>query len=183
LVTGGRPANPFRLAASIAPTATPAICGPSGARRARNKTKAFIFENVKGLTRGSFATYLAYIVHQLTFPELVRREDESWEDHLGRLERHLTGRRRGADSVAYRVVYRVLNAPIMDSQRRERIVFVGFRNDLGIEWSFPEESHSLDALLWDQTRGDYWSGTRRQSARAKSRRDTPNGRAGWNLRR
>lgn len=36
------------------------------------------------------------------------------------------------------------------------MVFVGFRDDLGIEWTFPDETHSLDALLWDQTRGDYW---------------------------
>ena len=36
------------------------------------------------------------------------------------------------------------------------MVFVGFRSDLGIEWSFLEETHSLDALLWEQTRGDYW---------------------------
>jgi DNA (cytosine-5)-methyltransferase 1 len=41
-------------------------------------------------------------------------------------------------------------------QRRERVVFVGFRADLGIEWSFPEATHSLEALLWDQTHGDYW---------------------------
>jgi DNA (cytosine-5)-methyltransferase 1 len=55
------------------------------------------------------------------------------------------------------VVYRVLNAANYGiPQRRERVVFVGFRSDLGIEWSFPEETHSLDALLWDQTRGDYW---------------------------
>ncbi len=37
-----------------------------------------------------------------------------------------------ADSLAYRVVYRVLNAANHGiPQRRERIVFVGFRNDLG----------------------------------------------------
>jgi DNA (cytosine-5)-methyltransferase 1 len=41
-------------------------------------------------------------------------------------------------------------------QRRERVVFVGFRSDLDIEWSFPKATHTLDALLWDQTHGDYW---------------------------
>ncbi len=42
-------------------------------------------------------------------------------------------------------------------QRRERVVIVGIREDLGIEWSFPERTHSLDALLWTQfVSGDYW---------------------------
>jgi DNA (cytosine-5)-methyltransferase 1 len=55
-------------------------------------------------------------------------------------------------------VWRVLNAANYGvPQRRERVVFVGFRSDLGIEWNFPEETHSLDALLWDQCRGKhYW---------------------------
>jgi DNA (cytosine-5)-methyltransferase 1 len=54
-------------------------------------------------------------------------------------------------------VVRVLNAANYGvPQRRERVVFVGFRDDLGIEWTFPKETHSLDALLWDQLRGDYW---------------------------
>ena len=80
-----------------------------------------------------------------------------WKDHLGRLERHHTGRRRGSD-LTYRVVYRVLNAANYGiPQRRERVVIVGFRSDLGMEWSFPDETHSLDALLWEQVRTtEYW---------------------------
>ena len=42
-------------------------------------------------------------------------------------------------------------------QRRERVVFVGFRDDLGIEWSFPKETHSIDALLWEQFRSGAYS--------------------------
>src|SRR3546814_8459254 len=30
------------------------------------------------------------------------------------------------------------------------------RDDLNTEWSFPKQTHSIDALLWDQTQGDYW---------------------------
>ena len=56
--------------------------------------KAFLFENVKGLTRESLASYLAYIVSPTPYPEIVRRLDEGWRYHLGRLERHHTGRRR-----------------------------------------------------------------------------------------
>jgi len=57
----------------------------------------------------------------------------------------------------YRVIHRVLNAADYGiPQRRERVVFVGFRSDLNIEWAFPRETHSLDALLWDKTNGEYW---------------------------
>jgi DNA (cytosine-5)-methyltransferase 1 len=42
-------------------------------------------------------------------------------------------------------------------QRRERVFIVGFRSDLGIEWSFPAGSHSQEALLQDQwITGEYW---------------------------
>jgi DNA (cytosine-5)-methyltransferase 1 len=119
------------------------------------KPPAFVFENVKGLTRASFATYLAYILHQLTYPELIRRSGEDWLSHLARLEaQHTCGREVG---LKYNVVYRVLNAADYGvPQRRERVVFVGFRADLGVEWSFPDATHSLDALLWDQFRsGEY----------------------------
>ncbi len=42
-------------------------------------------------------------------------------------------------------------------QRRERVFFVGFRNDLGLDWSFPRPTHSQEALLWEQwVSGEYW---------------------------
>lgn len=158
LITGGPPCQPFSLGGKHRAHNDARDMWSEAVRVVREtKPKAFIFENVKGLTRQSFASYLAYIVHQLTYPELTRQAEEGWEEHLGRLERHHTGRRRGS-GLTYRVVYRVLNAANFGiPQRRERVVFVGFRSDLGIEWSFPEETHSLDALLWEQTRGDYWS--------------------------
>ena len=55
---------------------------------------------------------------------------------------------------------RVLNAADFGvPQRRERVFIVGFRADLDIEWSFPESTHTQDALLWSQWRsGDYWDG-------------------------
>ena len=85
---------------------------------------------------------------------MAARKGEDWIDHLTRLERHATGSRRS--DLRYRLVTRVLNAGDYGvPQRRERVVFVGFRDDLDIEWGFPKETHSLDALLWDQSRGDY----------------------------
>jgi DNA (cytosine-5)-methyltransferase 1 len=157
LVTGGPPCQPFSLGGKHRAHADSRDMWSEAVRVVREtRPQAFIFENVKGLTRQSFATYLSYIVLQLTHPELARINEESWESHLGRLERHHTGR-RGAAGLEYRVIYRVLNAADYGiPQRRERVVFVGFREDLDIEWTFPKETHSLEALLRDQVRGEYW---------------------------
>lgn len=152
LVSGGPPCQPFSLGGKHRAQSDDRDMWGEAVRVVREaRPPAFLFENVKGLTRATFATYLAYIVHQLTYPDMVRRADEKWHSHLARLEAHHTGGRE--DGLKYNVVYRVLNAADYGvPQRRERVVFVGFRQDLGIEWSFPKATHSLDALLWDQFR-------------------------------
>jgi DNA (cytosine-5)-methyltransferase 1 len=119
------------------------------------RPKAFIFENVKGLLRQSFASYFEYIHLQLAHPDLTRKKGETWERHRERLERHHTGNQ---DAASYNVVYRLLNAANYGvPQRRERVFLVGFRSDMGVEWSFPEGTHSEDSLLRDMwVTGDYW---------------------------
>ncbi len=119
------------------------------------RPRAFIIENVKGLLRRSFATYFEYLTLMLSHPEIQRKASEDWPEHLARLERHHTsGKIR---SLEYKVVYRLLNAANYGvPQRRERVFIVGFRSDLGIEWSFPEGTHSADALAADQLSGQYW---------------------------
>lgn len=121
--------------------------------------RAFILENVRGLLRTGFRSYFSSfssVVLQLTHPTLVRRDDESWEEHLVRLESlHTSGR---DDGLRYHVVYRVLNAADFGvPQTRERVFIVGFRADLGIEWSFPEPTHGREELLREQrSDGPYW---------------------------
>lgn len=157
LVSGGPPCQPFSLGGKHRAHDDERDMWSEAVRVVREvRPQAFIFENVKGLTRATFATYLSYIVHQLSFPEIKRRVDDDWADHLARMEKHHTSGRHG--DLEYNVVYRVLNAADYGvPQRRERVVFVGFRKDLGIEWSFPRETHALDALLWQQCHsGDYW---------------------------
>ena len=156
LVTGGPPCQPFSLGGKHKANSDARDMWPEAVRAVREvRPRAFVFENVKGLTRATFATYLAYIVHQLSYPEVVRKPHEEWVDHLARLERHHTSGR--GEGLEYNVVYRVLNAADFGvPQKRERVVFVGFRKDLGIEWSFPDETHSLDGLLWDLRSGRYW---------------------------
>ena len=157
LVSGGPPCQPFSLGGKHRAHNDSRDMWPEAVRAVREiAPKAFIFENVKGLTRASFATYLAYVVQQLTYPEITKGGDETWMDHLARLEQHHTA---GSEcGLKYNVVWQVLNAANYGvPQRRERVVFVGFRHDLGLAWKFPEETHSLDALLWEQCRsGKYW---------------------------
>lgn len=158
LVSGGPPCQPFSMGGKHRGHIDARDMWPEAVRAVREtKPAAFIFENVKGLTRSAFASYLAYIVLQLSYPILEKRSGERWSEHLSRLERHHTAS-RGRGDLHYRVVYRVLNAANYGiPQRRERVVFVGFRADLGIDWGFPRMTHSLDALLWDQSReGEYW---------------------------
>jgi len=157
LISGGPPCQPFSLGGKHGAYNDARDMFPQAIRAVREaKPRAFIFENVKGLTREAFRNYFEYIRLQLEHPELVAKTDENWQDHLARLERyHTRGRRTG---LHYQVVTRVLNAANFGvPQKRERVVFVGFRDDLGIAWNFPDETHSLDALIWEQVRGgDYW---------------------------
>ncbi len=157
LVSGGPPCQPFSLGGKHRGRLDGRDMFPQAIRAVRElRPRAFLFENVKGLTRRAFANYFEYIRLQLAYPECVRRADEGWGDHLARLERrHARG---PADDLAYRVVARVLNAADFGvPQRRERVFIVGFRADLGVEWTFPRPTHSRRALLWSQWRsGEYW---------------------------
>ncbi len=119
--------------------------------------KAFVIENVKGLLRQSFANYYQYILQQLEYPTVVRRGDEEWTDHKARLERARTSGRRRKE-VRYNVVFQLLNAADYGvPQCRERVLVVGVRGDLGVKFSFPQPTHSADALLYDKwVTGDYW---------------------------
>ena len=148
LVSGGPPCQPFSLGGKHNAHLDRRDMFPEAIRAVREtQPRAFVFENVKGLTRAAFQNYLTYIRLQLRHPEAVVKPDEAWLDHLGRLERHETS--GSGDGLRYNVVTRLLNAANHGvPQRRERIFLVGFRADLGIEWRFPEETHSAEALAW-----------------------------------
>lgn len=156
LVSGGPPCQPFSQGGKHRAHTDIRDMFPEAIRAVRQtQPNAFIFENVKGLTRASFRNYFEYIRLQLQYPEIKARRDEEWPDHLARLEQHHTsGSRSGLN---YRVVAQVLNAANYGvPQRRERVFFVGFRENLEICWSFPQATHSQDSLFWDQIEGDYW---------------------------
>jgi DNA (cytosine-5)-methyltransferase 1 len=121
----------------------------------RLRPKAILIENVKGLLRPSFSNYFEYIKLMVRHPEVVRNTNESWMDHLSKLERHHTSNEKGLE---YRVIPELLNAANYGvPQRRERVFIVAFRSDLHIDWSFPKQSHSQDSLYRDQwVTGEYW---------------------------
>lgn len=122
----------------------------------RLRPKAVLVENVKGIQRKAFTNYFEYIKQQIRYPEITKKPRETWMEHLARLERHHTSGKYSG--LSYVFVSRLLNAADYGvPQKRERVFIVAFRADLGIEWSFPKETHSLDALLWDQwATGEYW---------------------------
>ena len=173
LISGGPPCQPFSLGGKHRGHRDNRDMFPQAIRAVREfQPGAFLFENVKGLTRRAFANYFEYVRLQFTYPELKRGASEGWEKHLVRLERHHTYGL--VNDLTYRVVVRVLNAADFGvPQRRERVFFIGFRADLGIEWTFPPPTHSQEALLWSQWRSrEYW-----ESHQLTGRKRAPDGRA------
>ena len=71
-VSGGPPCQPFSLGGKHRGRDDARDMFPQAVRALRElKPRAFLFENVKGLTRATFATYFEYIRLQMTYPELV----------------------------------------------------------------------------------------------------------------
>lgn len=156
LVSGGPPCQPFSIGGKHGAQADGRDMFPEAVRAVREaRPRAFIFENVKGLTRATFRNYFEYIRLQLQYPELVARAQEDWAEHLARLEQHhLSGDLAG---LSYRVLTEVLQAADYGvPQRRERVFFVGFRQDLNVNWHFPAPTHSKERLLEEQASGRYW---------------------------
>ena len=157
LVSGGPPCQPFSLGGHHKAFNDGRDLFPEAVRAVRElQPQAFIFENVKGLLRKSFAEYFEYIILQLQYPLLRKNGTECWTEHLAQLERHHT--RNGENELKYNVCFRLLNAVNYGvPQKRERVFMVGFRSNLNVDWSFPNTTHSEDALLWSKwVTGDYW---------------------------
>lgn len=158
VVSGGPPCQPFSLGGKHGGRDDARDMFPEAVRAIREVgPQAFVFENVKGLLRKNFTSYLRYIELQLTHPFVVREGEEPWETHLARLEERHAATRPG-DEPMYDVRVQLLNAANYGvPQKRERVFIVGFRRGLGVKWKFPEPSHSEDALLRSKwITGDYW---------------------------
>jgi len=157
VVSGGPPCQPFSMGGKHQAQDDARNMFPEAVRAIRElMPRAFIFENVKGLTRESFASYFSYIHLQLQYPEIERLSSEEWMQHRNRLEQHHSSN-RGAPT--YNVLFDVLNAADYGvPQKRERVFFVGFRSDLGAQWHFPKKTHSAAELLKSKwITGEYWT--------------------------
>lgn len=159
LLAGGPPCQPFSMGGKHRANGDLRDMFPATVEIVRRlRPKAFIIENVKGLTRSTFANYYQYILLQLEFPEVPRRRKETWNDHVLRLQIEKSSGRLHGKNLTYNVVPTLVNAADYGiPQKRERVFIVGFRSDLGIEWNFPSQTHSLDSLLHSQwVTGKYW---------------------------
>jgi DNA (cytosine-5)-methyltransferase 1 len=155
LVTGGPPCQPFSMGGKHRGRLDDRDMFPQAIRAVREiRPRAFVFENVRGLMRQSFFNYFNYILLQFEFPSLTARPDEEWMAHRERLEKHKTN---GGKS-EYHVLPRLVTAANYGvPQKRDRVILVGFREDVHRAWTFPVETHGLDALLREQwVTGEYW---------------------------
>lgn len=145
---------------------------PEAVRAVRQlRPLAFIFENVRGLLRPAFSSYVEFIRLQLRYPDFPVSSNVDWEMNLRRLQRHHTDE-GGRSGTIYNVSINLADAADYGvPQRRHRVFFVGFRSDLDFGWSFPAPTHSQDALLDSQFVTDaYW---REHRVRPKDRLPLP----------
>ncbi|MES2741028.1 MAG: DNA cytosine methyltransferase [Pseudomonadota bacterium] len=155
LITGGPPCQPFSMGGKHGGFLDERDMFPEAIRAVREaKPRAFVFENVQGLTRAAFADYFEYILLQLEFPSIVSQVGELWIGHLSRLKKQKATGGEGE----YHVYHRLVNAANYGvPQKRMRVFFVGFRVSENKVWQFPVETHSSDALILSQwASGAYW---------------------------
>lgn len=155
LVSAGPPCQPFSSGGLSRAANDPRDMFPATVDVVRQlKPRAYLVENVKGLTRSAFADYVSYIELQLQHPELVSKPGELWVDHYRRLQgEHTTV----TSDLRYNLVRTVVNAADYGApQQRHRVFFVGFRSDVEAEWHFPRPTHSKAALIHQQATEEYW---------------------------
>jgi DNA (cytosine-5)-methyltransferase 1 len=156
VVAGGPPCQPFSLGGKHKADQDSRDMFPFAIRAIEKLTpKAFVFENVKGLLRPSFADYFEYIILRLTYPGFSSKKSAIWQEHLSQLRKVNDMPYAG---VKYDVKFKLINAADYGiPQTRERVVIVGIRADLGKTWLFPKATHSADRLLWEMhVSGEYW---------------------------
>lgn len=156
IIAGGPPCQPFSLGGKAKGSDDERDMFPYAVAAIRQLLpKAFIFENVKGLLRGSFAEYFKFTILQLQHPE-VKFDSENWHDNYATLKKIVACKEY--QGITYDVQYKLVNAADYGvPQKRERVIIVGFRSDLNVKWDFPTPTHSEDALLWQKyVTGEYW---------------------------
>ncbi|MBN2177056.1 MAG: DNA cytosine methyltransferase [Demequinaceae bacterium] len=145
LVAGGVPCQPFSQGGAHKGNVDGRNLWPEFNRCVRQtRPRVILAENVPGLLRPAFAPYWNYIRRELAAPFEERKDGESWVDHDMRL---MSTQSVGDPTEHYDLSLQVINsADYGVPQTRSRLFLVGFRRDLGVQWSFPEPTHSRAAL-------------------------------------
>ena len=153
LLAGGAPCQPFSLGGKHAGQDDRRNLFPEVVRAVRElRPKAFLLENVRGLTRQSFLPYFHYIIAQLKQPTVLPKPGEDWFRHHERLGK------TQSDELTYEVDFRAVNAADYGvPQLRHRVIIVGFQRQLDTAWQWPEPTHSEAALLAAQVTRSYWN--------------------------
>lgn len=157
VLAGGVPCQPWSLGGVHRGREDHRNLWPEFARAAREtRPRALLAENVRGLLRPSFAEYWNYTLNCLSAPHEERLDGEDWQDHDKRLRKMLLTDAI-PDDERYDVDYMPVNAADYGvPQVRKRVFVVGLRRDLGITWTWPEPTHSDQALRQAQLDGSYW---------------------------
>lgn len=110
MITGTCLPQPLRQSASFSP-------------------RAFLIENVRGLTRSTFANYFQLVLLGLQYPEVIANEGKMWINHLKRLQsEHTSSKDHG---LAYNVTSNLVStADYGGPQQRHRVFRVAYRNDV-----------------------------------------------------
>lgn len=148
LIAGGPPCQPFSLGGRALGNLDPRDMWPHCIESVRAlKPMGFVFENVKGLARKSFTSYLEWIVSSL----------ESPTDFNVSLGYNTPKGTVSAEKLYNVVVHKVNAADFGTPQKRDRVVVAGLRNDLGSPAPL-KTTHSRERLLFDQwCSGSYWA--------------------------
>ncbi|WP_446740368.1 DNA cytosine methyltransferase [Nesterenkonia sp. YGD6] len=156
VVSGGPPCQPFSTGGRARAADDPRDMFPAMTEAiAAVQPRAFVVENVRGLTRATFHEYFKYIQLRLQHPMLRASDGESWTEHLRRLE---AAHAAPGTDLQYNLVTKVVNAADYGvPQHRHRVFLIGFRSDIEQEWTFPQPTHSGAALLATQVNGYYWA--------------------------
>lgn len=105
LLAGGPPCQPFSMGGKHKAHEDTRDMFPATVDIVRRlRPRAFIVENVKGLTRSSFAHYYQYILLQLTFLEVGKRNNEDWLSHFRRLQTEKASGKAIGKVLTYNVV-------------------------------------------------------------------------------
>jgi len=153
LVSGGPPCQPFGIGGKKGGQDDHRDMWPEAIRAVREaKPRLVLFENVRNLAGPRFRPYLEWIVAHLERPKMIRKPDESHNEHRVRLLASKSPK-------DYEVVWQLVNAADFGAaQIRHRVLIFGIRSDHKIVPAPMTSTHSRDRLLWEQyvTR-EYWT--------------------------